>query len=245
MKARSSLGHCQRGFSSPFFVVLTIVSLATTAGPAYGLPLPQPPLPDAATTAKLNASKPAPAVYQKASVSAATGTQPAAAIGSNTYGTLSYYGGPVLTHPFIIQLLWNNNVDARTQNEMVRFYEMLSVSEWMNWLSEYSTTYNAYEGSPLLANAGSHFGQVDSNQAVGLGAAAGWWVMNQTATNVTDYQIQTALIANIDSGNIPAPSDGGPSYPDVIYMIHATHRYYWSPRADVLYAGWKRIWRIP
>ena len=123
------------------------------------------------------------------------------------YGTLSYYGGPIVANAKIVQVNWNGSIDPTIRDGMGGFYTALTRSELFEWLdTDYATTGNA--------NAGSHAGQPGTNQDIGYGSFTGSFNLGQSAASpVADSAIQTALTTAFDHHTLPAPDA------NTIYMI--------------------------
>jgi hypothetical protein len=99
--------------------------------------------------------------------------------------TLKYYGGPVVTNVNAIPVYWNASVS--NQSSITAFYSAVVSSAEMSFLAQYSTT------SP--------------KQAIGNGTHGAPFVARQTATSVTDSELQSFLTAAFNAGTLPKPSN--------------------------------------
>lgn len=132
---------------------------------------------------------------------------------------LQYFGGPVLSNVKVYAVFWNGAVRLDVAQLIGGFYETLTNSEWLDWLTEYSTT--------LDVQAGSELGQPGTQQVIGRGTFAGNYTLpvlstvypacaspNQALTCVTDAEVQGELDFQIRHGNLPAPDA------NTLYMVH-------------------------
>jgi hypothetical protein len=105
---------------------------------------------------------------------------------------LTYFGGPVVQNVDVHPVFWNSAVQL--QSNINAFYAAISTGPVMSFLSQYSTTSPAQ----TIGNGTSHAGIVDT----------------QTATTLTDAQVQSYLIAAFNSGKLPKPNN------NTYYPIH-------------------------
>jgi hypothetical protein len=100
--------------------------------------------------------------------------------------TLTYYGGPVLTHVNVIPVYWNSNVAY--QSNLNSFYSAIPSGStiYTSLLSQYSSIGTGTRGTPFVDTKG-------------------------TGT-FTDAQVQAELNALFSAGKIPAPN-GSNYYP--------------------------------
>lgn len=103
--------------------------------------------------------------------------------------TLTYYGGPVVESIVVFPVYWTSTV--ANQANLDAFYAAIAET---SFLSQYSTS------SP--------------KQTIGAGSFGGSHVDSQTATKVTDAQVQQFLTSLFDNGALPVPT--GDSY----YPVH-------------------------
>jgi hypothetical protein len=154
------------------------------------------------------------------SISAATAARPrvsatrkpdAAPLVTAPPGLLQYYGGPIIGDVYVLNVNWNNNVDARIQQNMAYFYEALGTSAMWPFLnSEYNTNINA--------TAGNQKGSAGSQQSIGFASATDTYSLGlATSKTITDANIQSALQTALASGPLgpnPAPTVNN------IYMVN-------------------------
>jgi hypothetical protein len=105
---------------------------------------------------------------------------------------LTYYGGPIIQNPNVIPVYWNSSV--ANQATLNAFYAAITTGTYVTFLSQYDTT------SP--------------KQTIGNGTRGTPYVDSETATNVTDAQVQTELNRLFASGALPAPNNNN------LYMVH-------------------------
>jgi hypothetical protein len=93
--------------------------------------------------------------------------------------TLTYYGGPVLTHVNVVPVYWNSSVAYRTN--LNSFYASIVTSSiYTSLLPQYS--------------------------AIGAGTVGTAFVGSKTAGSYTDAQVQAYLNTLFTAGSIPAPN---------------------------------------
>jgi hypothetical protein len=131
---------------------------------------------------------------------------------------VEYFGGPVLSNVKVYAVFWSSAVSSGIASGMGDFYRTLTNSEWMDWLTEYSTT--------LDVDAGSHLGQPGTQQTIGRGIFAGSYTLKMLSkaypacpdfpmlTCLQDADIQGELDWQIGQGNLPAPDA------NTLYMVH-------------------------
>jgi hypothetical protein len=105
---------------------------------------------------------------------------------------LTYYGGPVIQNVHVVPVYWNSKVQF--QANLNAFYAAVSTGPYMNFLSQYKTAKPA--------------------QVVAGGNAVPGLVDTQTATALTDVQIQAYLVAAFNSGKLPKPTANN------LYPVH-------------------------
>jgi hypothetical protein len=105
---------------------------------------------------------------------------------------LSYFGGPVVQNVDVHPVYWNSKVEV--QSNLTAFYGAIVTGTVMSFLSQYSTT--------------------TPKQTIGNGTSHAAFVDTQTATTLTDAQVQSYLIAAFNSGKLPKPNN------NTYYPIH-------------------------
>ncbi len=123
---------------------------------------------------------------------------------------LNYYGGPVISNVQIVLVYWGPNVATVVTTGMPGFYQGVLNSSFFDLLSEYSSNV-----TPSGGGAGT-------NQSIGRGSYVGATVITPsiTATSITDAQIQTELISQINSGHLSAPQYDLNGNVNTEYMIY-------------------------
>jgi hypothetical protein len=106
--------------------------------------------------------------------------------------SLTYYGGPIVQTIDVHPVFYNSNVQY--QSNLNAFYGAIVTGAEMTFLSQYRTS------SP--------------SQSIGNGTAHTAYVDSQTATSLTDAQVQAHLTALFDSGALPKPNS------NTYYPIH-------------------------
>ncbi len=127
---------------------------------------------------------------------------------------LKYYGGRVLSHVEVVQVLWGSGLNTDIQNKMGGYYTAVLNSGYMDWLGEYDTI-------KVPANLKITNGHADTNQHIGRGTFLKTVDITPsvTATTITDSEIQTELTAQIDAGKLPAPSPDDVGGYRTLYMF--------------------------
>ncbi|HEY0476340.1 MAG TPA: kelch repeat-containing protein [Kofleriaceae bacterium] len=129
---------------------------------------------------------------------------------------LSYHGGRVVSNIQVVQVLYGAGnylpeVTSTATPSMATFYQGVLNSPYVDWLSEYNTT-------PLPGS---------SNQTIGRGSFLGQATIfpapEHNGTFIDDVQIQAELSAQIQAGNLPAPSHDGQGNNNTYYAIFFPH----------------------
>jgi hypothetical protein len=126
---------------------------------------------------------------------------------------LSYFGGPIISNVQVIQVLYgsgsyNSQVAGSTSPTMGQFYGDItgSNSGLMSLLQQYNTNISGGTG-----------------QVFGFGTFGGLFQIVPAAGNngstITDTQIQSELLAQINGGHLPAPVNDSLGNPNTLYMI--------------------------
>jgi hypothetical protein len=127
---------------------------------------------------------------------------------------LSYFGGPVVSKPQIVQVLYgggsyNVHVAGTSIPTMGNFFADLlgTNSGYIPLLQQYSTVFSG-----------------GTNQGIVNGTFDGLFTINPSAGNngstINDSNIQAELLAQINAGQLPAPVLGGQGNVNTIYMIY-------------------------
>ncbi|MGO9830513.1 MAG: hypothetical protein ACLPJH_10265 [Myxococcaceae bacterium] len=125
-----------------------------------------------------------------------------------------YFGGGVLSNVKVYSVFWDETVSPDITAGIGAFYQTLTNSQWMDWLTEYSTT--------LAVQAGSDAGKPGSQQVIGRGTFAGSYTLGRLSktypadcgsvfagtsglTCVADTDVQNELIFQILNHHLPPP----------------------------------------
>ncbi|HET9182867.1 MAG TPA: hypothetical protein VFP59_12090 [Candidatus Angelobacter sp.] len=127
---------------------------------------------------------------------------------------LSYFGGPIISNVQVIQVLYgsgsyNSQVAGATSPTMGQFFGDFtgSGSGLISLLTQYNTNISG-----------------GTNQTFGFGSFGGLFQIVPSATNdgstISDSQIQSELLAQINAGHLPAPELDAAGNPNTVYMIY-------------------------
>jgi MYXO-CTERM domain-containing protein len=129
---------------------------------------------------------------------------------------LKYYGGRVLDHVKVVQVLWGTGVETNVATKMGDYYKGVLNSTYMDWLGEYDTINvpAALKGPGTTTETKQHLGRGSFVKTVQITPSAA-----NAGAAITDEQIATELKAQIDKGILPAPeADGNGGY-RTLYMV--------------------------
>lgn len=126
---------------------------------------------------------------------------------------LSYFGGPIISNVQVVQVLYgsgsyNSQVAGTTSPSMGKFFGDItgSGSGLISLLTQYNTTISG-----------------GTNQTFGFGTFGGLFQIVPSAGNngstISDSQIQSELLAQINAGHLPAPVLDAAGNPNTLYMI--------------------------
>jgi hypothetical protein len=150
-----------------------------------------------------------PATAHATPVSSALPAAPNGPSGPND--KLQYYGGHVLSNVEVVAVFWTGAVNAQIQSDIGTFYQTIVTSPWIDWLTEYdSIGLNGYaDGKP------------GTNQHVGRGTFLKSVVITPAnmSKSLTDADIQTELVAQIQANKLPQPSIDASGGTKTLYMI--------------------------
>jgi hypothetical protein len=126
---------------------------------------------------------------------------------------LSYFGGPIISNVQVIQVLYgsgsyNAQVAGTASPTMGQFYGDIvgSNSGLMTLLQQYNTN--------ISGGTGQVFGNGTFGGLFQIVPAAG-----NNGSTITDAQIQSELLAQINAGHLPAPQIDALGNPNTLYMI--------------------------
>src|ERR1051326_1224973 len=125
---------------------------------------------------------------------------------------LSYFGGPIISNVQVIQVLYgsgsyNSQVAGSTSPTMGNFFADITSTGLISLLQQYNTNISGGTG-----------------QVFGNGTFAGLFQIVPAAGNngstITDTQIQSELLSQINAGHLPAPTLDALGNPNTLYMIY-------------------------
>src|SRR6476620_4365957 len=139
---------------------------------------------------------------------------PAAAVGfaAPAGAHLTYFGGPIISNVQVIQVLYgsgsyNAQVAGSTSPTMGNFFADITSTGLISLMQQYNTNISGGTG-----------------QVFGNGTFAGLFQIVPAAGNngstITDTQIQSELLAQINAGHLPAPVLDSLGNPNTLYMIY-------------------------
>ncbi|MBZ5494107.1 MAG: hypothetical protein LAO76_24555 [Acidobacteriia bacterium] len=125
---------------------------------------------------------------------------------------LTYFGGPIISNVQVIQVLYgsgsyNSQIAGTTSPTMGNFFADITSTGLISLLQQYNT--------PVSGGTGQTFGN---------GTFAGLFQIVPSAANngstITDTQIQSELLAQINAGHLPGPTNDALGNPNTLYMIY-------------------------
>jgi hypothetical protein len=139
---------------------------------------------------------------------------PAAAVGfaAPAGAHLTYFGGPIISNVQVIQVLYgsgsyNPQVAGTTSPTMGNFFADITSTGLISLMQQYNTNISGGTG-----------------QVFGNGTFAGLFQIVPSAANngstITDTQIQSELLAQINAGHLPGPTNDALGNPNTLYMIY-------------------------
>jgi hypothetical protein len=139
---------------------------------------------------------------------------PAAAVGfaAPAGAHLTYFGGPIISNVQVIQVLYgsgsyNSQIAGTTSPTMGNFFADITSTGLITLMQQYNTNISGGTG-----------------QVFGNGTFAGLFQIVPSAGNngstITDTQIQSELLAQINAGHLPGPTNDALGNPNTLYMIY-------------------------
>jgi hypothetical protein len=125
---------------------------------------------------------------------------------------LSYFGGPIISNVQVIQVLYgsgsyNPQVSGTTSPTMGNFFADITSTGLISLLQQYNTNISGGTG-----------------QVFGNGTFGGLFQIVPSSANngstITDTQIQSELLAQINAGHLPSPVLDALGNPNTLYMIY-------------------------
>jgi hypothetical protein len=132
-------------------------------------------------------------------------TQPSVEARSrNAARTELYYGGPVLPKIKVVTVIWGNDVNKITINNIGPFFAGIVNSTFVDQLTQYSTNLTGVNG-----HAGTH-------QTIGRGIYRGQFKITpgHKSANLTNAAVQSELKAQIAAKHLPAADQ------NTLYMVY-------------------------
>ena len=125
---------------------------------------------------------------------------------------LTYFGGPIISNVQVIQVLYgsgsyNAQVAGTTSPTMGNFFADITSTGLITLLQQYNT--------PVSGGTGQTFGNGTFAGLFQIVPAAG-----NNGSTITDAQIQSELLAQINAGHLPAPVLDAQGNPNTLYMIY-------------------------
>ena len=125
---------------------------------------------------------------------------------------LTYFGGPIISNVQVIQVLYgsgsyNPQVAGTTSPTMGNFFADITSTGLISLLQQYNT--------PVSGGTGQTFGNGTFAGLFQIVPAAG-----NNGSTITDAQIQSELLAQINAGHLPAPVLDAQGNPNTLYMIY-------------------------
>ncbi|MFL6388665.1 MAG: hypothetical protein ACJ71U_14375 [Terriglobales bacterium] len=125
---------------------------------------------------------------------------------------LTYHNGPIISNVQVIQVLYgsgsyNAQIAGTTSPTMGNFFADITSTGLISLMQQYNTNISG-----------------GTNQIFGNGTFAGLFQIVPAAGNngstITDTQIQSELLAQINAGHLPAPILDATGNPNTLYMIY-------------------------
>ena len=139
---------------------------------------------------------------------------PAAAVGfaAPAGAHLTYFGGPIISNVQVVQVLYgsgsyNSQVAGTTSPTMGNFFADITSTGLISLLQQYNT--------PVSGGTGQTFGNGTFGGLFQIVPAAG-----NNGSTITDAQIQSELLSQINAGHLPAPVLDAQGNPNTLYMIY-------------------------
>ena len=125
---------------------------------------------------------------------------------------LTYHNGPIISNVQVVQVLYgsgsyNSQIAGTTSPTMGNFFADITSTGLISLLQQYNTNISGGTG-----------------QVFGNGTFAGLFQIVPAAGNngstITDAQIQSELLAQINAGHLPGPVNDALGNPNTLYMIY-------------------------
>jgi hypothetical protein len=125
---------------------------------------------------------------------------------------LSYFGGPIISNVQVVQVLYgsgsyNAQVAGSSSPTMGNFFSDITSTGLISLMQQYNTN--------ISGGTGQVFGNGTFGGLFQIVPAAG-----NNGSTITDTQIQSELLAQINGGHLPAPVLDALGNPNTLYMIY-------------------------
>lgn len=125
---------------------------------------------------------------------------------------LTYFGGPIISNVQVVQVLYgsgsyNAQVAGSTSPTMGNFFSDITSTGLISLMQQYNTN--------ISGGTGQVFGNGTFGGLFQIVPAAG-----NNGSTITDTQIQSELLAQINAGHLPAPVLDALGNPNTLYMIY-------------------------
>ncbi|MGC2744795.1 MAG: hypothetical protein WA672_16590 [Candidatus Angelobacter sp.] len=125
---------------------------------------------------------------------------------------LSYFGGPIISNVQVVQVLYgsgsyNSQIAGTTSPTMGNFFADITSTGLISLLQQYNT--------PTSGGTGQTFGNGTFGGLFQIVPSAG-----NNGSTISDAQIQSELLAQINGGHLPAPVLDAKGNPNTLYMIY-------------------------
>lgn len=137
-------------------------------------------------------------ILATASIGVVLNAAPAGAAGP-ACGNAVYMGGPMISNVEVVEVYWTAGVVQAVKDYLPPFLTTVTNSSYLDWLYEYDLP----------------------GQFIGRGHFKGTYTITPTATgtSLTDAQISTELVAQIQAGALPAPTFDGAGNVNTMYTV--------------------------
>jgi uncharacterized repeat protein (TIGR01451 family) len=127
-----------------------------------------------------------------------------------------YWGGPIVSNVHVVKVLWGSSVDPGTTAGLNQFYTDITNSPYFDLLGEYGTVNLSGQGGVPGSNQLIHRGVFDGSFTISPSLCPG----GATSCSITNDQIQTELLSQVNAGHLPQPVSDGQGNTNTLYMIY-------------------------
>lgn len=133
-------------------------------------------------------------------------------------GTVQYWGGPVISQVEVVEVQWGSFVNTGT-GSLQQFFTDITTTNYFDLLAEYSTV-----GLTGFGGQGGSSQTISSSSVPATKFTINPLVCPGSALNapcsITDSQIQTEIIRQLNSGGLPQPVQDAQGNLQTLYMIY-------------------------